>query len=126
MRDTRSAEAQPAPSQRDPVLVYVAAAWCIPAAVVTVIALATVGKLNPVVVAVDVIAAFLLPFALLWLVLTFRQPGDEPPWGSDDNNRGGEPPTDPDPVPPTGGLDIDWERFEADFQAYARSREMIV
>lgn len=124
MRDPRS-EALPAPSQRDPVLVYVAAAWCIPAAVVSFVALGTVGRLSPVVLAVDVIAAFLLPFALLWLVLTFLRTGEEPPRGSDDSGGGGQPPTDSDPVPPPGGLDIDWEQFEADLQTYARSREMI-
>ena len=117
-------DAEPAPTRGDAVLVWVALAWVIPAATITVVELVTVGRLAPVARAVDIIAAFLLPFALLWLVLAFVQPGDEPPPDEDDNG-GGRPPDDPDPVPPRGGLDIDWARFEADAYAYARSREVV-
>jgi hypothetical protein len=74
---------------------------------------------------VDIIAAFLVPFALLWLLVTFLPPRDEPP-GDDDGGGGGRPPDDPVSVPPAGGLDIDWERFEAEVHAYARSREVMV
>jgi hypothetical protein len=121
-----SFDAEPALSREEAVLVRLTVGWIVLAASVTVVELATVGRLPPVVAAVDFIPAFLLPFVLLWLVIPFVQPGEEPPRGTDDDNGGGRPPSDPDPVPPSGGLDIDWERFEADVHAYAQSREVVV
>jgi hypothetical protein len=120
-----SFDAEPALSRAEPVLVRLAVAWIVLAAAVTVVELETVGRMPPGLAAVDVVSAFLLPFVLLWWVIPFLQPGEEPPGGSDDDDGGGRPPDGPDPVPPSGGLDIDWERFEADVHAYAQSREMV-
>jgi hypothetical protein len=115
-------DAEPAPSTGDPVLARLTLAWIVPAAAVTVVELLTVGRLTPMVLAADIIAAFLLPFALLGLVVFLVHPGDEPP--HDDDDGGGRPPDDLDPPPPSGGFDIDWERFEADVHAHARSRQV--
>jgi hypothetical protein len=102
----------------------VALAWVVPAGAVTAVELVTAGRVAPM-VAVDIIAAFLLPFALLWLVASFLAPGDQPSRGEEDDDGGGRPPDDPDPVPPSGDLEIDWERLEADVHAYAQSRGVV-
>jgi hypothetical protein len=118
-------DAEPAPSRHHAILVRAALAWIICAVAVTVVELMTVGRLAPVVVAVDIVAAFLLPLPLLWLVVSFVLSADEPPRGEDDDGGGGRPPDEPGPVPPSGGFDIDWDRFEADVYAYAQSRELV-
>jgi hypothetical protein len=120
-----SFHAEPAPSGGHAVLMRVALAWIACAVAVTVVELVTVGRLVPVGVVVDIIAAFLLPFPLLWFVVAFVLPGGEPPRGDDDDNGRGRPPDDPDSGPPSGGLDIDWEQFEADVYAYAQSQAVV-
>lgn len=111
----------------DKVLAIVAFAWIIPAVVITVARLLAVGKLTPVVIALDTVAAFLVPFGLLALVVAFERPNNgHPPADDDSDNGGGRPPDDVEPVLPSGGLDIDWEQFEADFRAYANAREVTV
>ncbi|HET8976527.1 MAG TPA: hypothetical protein VFN87_00115 [Solirubrobacteraceae bacterium] len=49
------------------------------------------------------------------------EPGGEED-GDDDGGSGGEA---PDPLPPTGGLEVDWERFEQDFRAYADAQTTV-
>ena len=110
----------------DKLLATVASAWIVPAAVLTVVQLLAVGKLTPVVIAVDTVAAFLVPFGLLALVVAFERPHNGHPPADDDDNGGGRPPDDVQPVLPSGGLDIDWEQFELDFRAYASAREVSV
>jgi hypothetical protein len=81
-------DAEPAPSWEAAWLPGVALAWVVAAGAVTAVELVTVGRVAPVVVAVDAIAAFLLPFALLWLVVSFVAPGDQPPRDEEDDKRG--------------------------------------
>lgn len=101
--------------------------WIAAAVVVSIMALLAHGRLSAPVIAVDAIAAMLLPFGLLSLVLGFAREGGEGPRADDDGNGGGggSPPQDPRSLPPSGGLDIDWERFEAELQAYARTLEPV-
>lgn len=52
--------------------------------------------------------------------------GDPEPGGEEDgDDGGGSGGGAPDPLPPTGGLEVDWERFEQDFRAYADTQTSI-
>jgi hypothetical protein len=101
--------------------------WIAAAVVVSVVGLIAYGRLSAPVTAVDAIAAMLVPFGLLSLVFVFVGDGGEEPRADDDGSGGGggPPPHDPGSLPPLGGLDIDWERFEADLQAYTRTLEPV-
>lgn len=102
-----------------------AAALAAPAIVLSLWQVLSHGAIAPPVLALDTIAGAVLPFGLLSLVLAYTTGEDEPPSaGAEEDTGGGEPPGDPD-LPP-GGLEIDWERFEADVQAYAEARQACV
>lgn len=109
------------PPKRDTVLAKFAFAWLIPAVILTVVQLIADGKITPVAVAFDAIAAIMLPFGLLSLAIAFATQSDDGP--TDEEGGGGgwwSPPKDEEP-PPLGGLAIDWDKFEADFQNYTRA-----
>ena len=100
-----------------------ALAGVIPAAVLSALQLTMVGRITAPILAVDVIAAALLPFGLLSLALAFTEPVEE---SRPDEDDGGEKPFDDvEPPPPPGGRTFDWEQFEAEFRAYARERELV-
>ncbi len=106
-------------AKRDTVLAKFAFAWLIPAVVLTVIQLITMGKVTPLAVAFDAIAAIMLPFGILSLAIAFATHTDDGP-PPEDGGGGGwwSPPRDEEP-PPLGGLSIDWDKFEADFRSYS-------
>lgn len=92
------------------------------AGVATTLVLTLHGALTAPVLALDVIAGVHLPFAVLSLLLVDHRPrrsadGD----GGDGGWGGGGRRDDAEPLPPSGGLQVDWERFEADFRAYAEA-----
>jgi hypothetical protein len=115
-----------APQRVDLLLLKVVAAWVVPAAILTVVTLITVGKLTPVAIAVDAVGAMLLPFGLVSLVVAFVLPNDDGPPEEDDDDGWGRRPDEPGPIPPPDGEDFDWDRFEAEFRAYASAREVVV
>ena len=108
--------------KRDTVLAKFAFAWLVPAVILTVVQLVTMGKVTPVAVAFDAIAAIMLPFGLLSLAIAFATHTDDGPPPEEDGGGGGwwRPPHDEEP-PPLGGLSIDWDKFEADFRDYANA-----
>ncbi len=108
--------------KRDTVLAKFAFAWVVPAVVLTVAQLATMGKVTPLAVAFDSIAAIMLPFGLLSLAIAFATSSDDGPAPEEDGGGGGwwSPPQDEEP-PPLGGLSIDWDKFEADFRHYSNT-----
>ncbi|HZE05696.1 MAG TPA: hypothetical protein VE127_10755 [Solirubrobacteraceae bacterium] len=83
--------------------------------------LIVLGRITTPALGLGTIGGALLVVAFLASVLRtprrFRgtEPGGEEE-GEDDGGSGGRA---PDPLPPTGGLEVDWERFEQDFRAYA-------
>lgn len=100
-------------------------AWSLAGALLSVGEALFLGHLTAVVLGIDVIAAAQLPFGLLASVVAFTTPAEEGPGEEDgDDGRGGLPPVD-DPLPPSGGLDVDWPRFEAEFRAYAQARDLL-
>lgn len=66
-----------------------------------------------------VIGATLLSGILAARIWVARRLDDDEP--GDDDAGGGGPTIHPPPPAPGGGLAIDWERFERDFQAYAEA-----
>lgn len=64
--------------------------------------LLAMGLITPPVLALDVIGVTMIPFALLAMVVRAPEPA--------------RPPGEPAP----GRVQFDWQRFEADFRAYAR------
>ncbi len=96
-----------------------------PALVLSAFQLISLGRISPPVLALDTIASALVPFGLLSLALAFEPPGeDQPGEGGGGDGRGG-PPQDREPSSPSGGLDVDWERFEADLRVYAEERRLV-
>ena len=115
-RDFNAERRQP---KRDTVLAKFAFAWLVPAIVLTAVQLITMGKVTPLAVAFDAIAAIMLPFGLLSLAIAFATHTDDGPPPEDGGGGGwGSPPKDEEP-PPLGGLSIDWDKFEADFRSYS-------
>jgi hypothetical protein len=115
----RDFNAERRPPKRDTVLAKFAFAWLVPAIVLTVVQLITMGKVTPLAVALDAIAAIMLPFGLLSLAIAFATHTDDGPPPEDGGGGGwGSPPKDEEP-PPLGGLSIDWDKFEADFRSYS-------
>ena len=110
------------PPKRDTVLAKFAFAWLVPAVVLTVIQLITLGRITPLAVAFDAIAAIMLPFGLLSLAIAFATNTDDDGPPPEDGGGGGwwSPPHDQEP-PPLGGLSIDWDKFEADFRSYSNA-----
>ncbi len=107
--------------KRDTVLAKFAFAWVIPAIVLTTVQLIADGRITPVAVAFDAIAAIMLPFGLLSLAIALAtQTDDGPPEEEGGGGGWGSPPKDEEP-PPLGGLSIDWDRFEADFRNYTNA-----
>jgi hypothetical protein len=101
-----------------------AAALAAPAIVLSVWQILSHGHVAPLVLALDTIAGAVMPFGVLSLVLAYTAGEGEPPSSGADGDPGDEPPGDPDL--PSGGLEIDWERFEADVQRYADARRVCV
>lgn len=89
------------------------------------IELIVLGRVTPVVLAFDSVGAGLLPLGILSLFVTPIDPtgrGPESSPGEDDGGGGGGGGggrAGSRPLPPTGGLGIDWPRFEREFRAYA-------
>lgn len=111
--------------ERDSTLLAKYAFVClVPAVALTAFELVVLGRITGLVLALDTIAGALLPFGVLSLVLVFWSPDDR---FEDDPGEDGDGPTSDEEPPsaPPGGLGFDWERFEADFRAYARERELV-
>lgn len=108
-------------AKRNTVLAKYVGAWLVPAIVLSAGQLAWHGHITAPVLAVDAVACAVFPFGLLWLVLVLTD-GGRPDEEEGGDHPGGSPPEDVEPEPPLGGFEIDWERFEADVQAYAESR----
>lgn len=108
-------------ARADTLLARYAWAWLLPAILLSASQMTALGRLTAPVISVDLVAAVLTPFGLLSIILPGDAPDQAPPAGEDGGNGGGggEPRTDLPPLPPSGGLEIDWERFEADVDAYA-------
>jgi hypothetical protein len=87
--------------------------------------LLALGHLTAPVLALDTIGGTLLPYGLLMMCLELTAVHDRSAQADDDDTedggwgRGGD--DGPLPLPPGGGLRVDWQRFEADFRAYAES-----
>lgn len=81
------------------------------------------GSLTPPVLALDLIGGTMLPYGLLAMLLPSRPDADAGEDGEDGGGGGGRgwDGARPEPLPPTGGLEIDWGRFEEEFRAYAQS-----
>lgn len=120
----RDSEGRPRP-KRDTVLAKFAFAWLIPAVVLTTVQLAAEGRITPLAIAFDAIAAIMLPFGLLSLAIAFATTHDDGPPPEDGGGGGWWTPPEDEQPPPLGGLSIDWDKFEADFQNYARAVEPI-
>lgn len=111
----------------DTLLLKFALVWVIPAVLLTLGELLATGAVSPATLALDAVAGSLLPFGVLALVIAVEKPpreGPAPEDGGDDG--GGGPPRDCEPLPPSGGLSIDWDQFDADLADYARARELVV
>jgi hypothetical protein len=107
--------------KRDTVLAKFAFAWVVPAVILTVVQLIADGRITPVAVAFDAIAAIMLPFGVLSLAIAFATHHDDGPPDEEGGGGGwGSPPQDEEP-PPLGGLSIDWDKFEADFRNYTNA-----
>ena len=114
-------------ARRSKLVIRYVFAWVIAGALLSAGEMLFVGRLTAPVLGVDLIAAIQFPLGLLAAVLSFDASSEEGPSGEedDDDRRGGSPPRS-NPLPPSGGLNIDWPRFEAEFQAYAQGRELLV
>lgn len=64
------------------------------------------------------IGLLLLPAGLL---ASLSWTGEDPSADGEDGDGGGGARPELEPLPPSGGLEIDWERFEAEFAAYAEA-----
>jgi hypothetical protein len=111
-------------------LAKIALAWLIGTSVFTFIDALLSGRVSGPVLALDIIVGVLAPFGLLSVVLAHgfgrkrgpaAQEEDEGEGGGGGGGSGDG--DDFDPLPPTGGLVIDWPQFEADFRSYASERE---
>lgn len=100
-------------------------ACVIPALLLSALQLSSAGRVSAPVLALDTIASALVPFGLLSLALAFERPREDHPGEGGGDGGGGRPPDDGEPSSPSGGTDVDWERFEADFQAYAEARRLV-
>lgn len=85
----------------------------------TIVELAARGRVTTPPVGLFVIGAFVLGVGMIIDARAGRRrPGDDP--GDDDgSDGGGGSGLRPQPELPSGGLQIDWEKFERDFRAYA-------
>lgn len=114
----------------DMLLAWLTAGWLIPAILLSAIELSGPRTLGPSVIGLDSVAGALLPFGLLSLYFTLRHgPVDSPPSDPDDNGGGGGGGGggchDLPPNPPSGGLEIDWDAFEADLRAWSEARQVL-
>ncbi len=106
-------------------LAKIALCWLIGTAVFTFLDALTTGHVGDLVLALDVIVGVLMPCGLISVVLAygFGRKGGPAAQEEDDGEGGGGGGSgdgdDFEPLPPTGGLVIDWPQFEADFRAYA-------
>lgn len=107
----------------DPRLARLATALLIVGAILSAVVLVAGGGLPAPVLALDLVGGTMLPYGLLALVLPPTRggsdPGDEDEGGGD---GGGGRDVRPLPLPPSGGLQIDWRRFEDEFAAYVHGQ----
>lgn len=115
------------PQPRPKLVVRYVLLWVVAGAVLSAGEGAVTGYLSAPILAVDLIAAVQLPLGFVAVAMAAGKQAEDGPAADDDEDdgRGGLPPHW-DPLPPSGGLEIDWQRFEADVQAWAQSRELLV
>lgn len=101
-------------------LALIAVALLFAGGIVSAVELIGLGHLTAPVLALDLIGATMLPYGVLAMLLTSGRGRTEED-GEDEDSGGGWGEITLDPLPPSGGLQIDWRRFEADFAAYVRA-----
>jgi hypothetical protein len=84
-----------------------------------------VGELTPPVIALDIVGGTLLAFSLAARLILEGPSGENPQADDDDTGGGGGPDDEGQPHLPSGGLEIDWPRFEEEFRAYAHGLGLI-
>lgn len=77
------------------------------------------GHVTDPALGLGVIGLTLFCGALGSMLLAVRRFGGEEPGDDDEPGGGGGPTGAPEPPAPSGGLQVDWERFEREFRAYA-------
>lgn len=77
------------------------------------------GHVTDPALGLGVIGATLFCGAVGSMLVAVRRFGGEDSDGDDDPGGGGGPVREPEPPAPSGGIEVDWDRFERDFRAYA-------
>lgn len=108
-------------------MAQLAVAFLYAGSVLSAVELLVVGRLTIPSVGLLAIGAALLPAGIISHVIAGDR-FDEEDSGADDESDGGGGGGggggrrwSPEPLPPTGGLAIDWERFERDFRTYSEA-----
>lgn len=105
----------------DPRLAQLGLTFLLAGLALTMVELVVLGGLTAPAIGFDVIGAALLPVGVLRMFRWPEASGEDSGWDEDGPGGGGGPGIGPEPVGPTGGLEVDWEAFERDFQAYAEA-----
>jgi hypothetical protein len=110
---------------REARVAQLAVAFLYAGSVLSAVELLVVGKLTVPSVGLLAIGAALLPAGIISHVIAVERLDDEES-GADDEGEGGGgggggSKCNPEPLPPKGGLAIDWDRFERDFRTYSEA-----
>lgn len=111
------------PSRADTRLIKLACVVLAAGVVASVLELIALGHLTAPVLALDSIGCSLLPLGIIALVVGVEPAGRPRNAGEEEDGGGGGGGSRRDggrPGPPSGGLEIDWGRFEREFQLYAQ------
>lgn len=105
-------------------LTHLALAFLTGGFLLAIVELVATGRLTTPALGLTVIGVVLLPVGVMpRLIAAPALPGAEWPGEEEDGGGGGGgrgPQVDP-PLPPGGGLEVDWAQFEREFAAYAQS-----
>lgn len=109
------------PALRDARLMQWAAAFLAIGTLFCALELITLGTVTAPALGLEVIGAALLPIGVIAMLTAPGRFGRGDAPGGDDGHGDDGGHDDPDPLPPTGGLEIDWASFEREFRAYAEA-----
>lgn len=106
-------------------MAQLAIAFLYAGSVLSAVELLVVGKLTIPSVGLLTIGAALLPAGIISHVIAVERFDDEDSGADDEGDGGGGggggTKCNPEPLPPKGGLAIDWDRFERDFRTYSEA-----